>query len=229
MARLTDAMPPPRGVDPAKAVDAYTKALVAYDIAEIEEGIDRYLRGECDEKISLKFYPRPPEMGKIVRMVRLERTAELEKAKRAERLAAERAEVEAGLELRVKTPEQKRRADEIVARYRRGEPVNANVAMPSSFKAARWADKPDEKSPGRRTASVIAEEQAAESARIREAYGMTDELVSKMRDSRPLPPGMRQAGAALPALPAPAAAVEDLSPDAMLSDEEIERRFGSAS
>src|SRR6185295_12862545 len=75
MRRLSDAMPPPAKVDPDKALQAYVIALAPFETADIEEGIARFLRGDCDPKISLKFYPRPPELGRIVRAVKDEREA----------------------------------------------------------------------------------------------------------------------------------------------------------
>lgn len=210
MKRLTDAMPPPRGVDPAKAVDAYTGALSSYTFDEIDEGISRYMRGECDEKISLKFYPRPPELGKIVRGVRLERSVEAEKGRRAERLAQERAAVDEGLRLAQKTPEQKARASELVARYKHGLPVVSDevlATMPLSFKVKRrWADAPDE--PLRR--KTPAEEEAAraeESASVRAKYGMTDEAVAAVADARLVKAGLQKL--LPPPLPVPASRADD--------------------
>lgn len=85
--RLTDAMPPPSKVDPEKAVSAYLTALSKFTLDDINEGISRFLRGECDPKISLKFYPRPPELARIVRGVQDEREA----GEKREQLKAEQA------------------------------------------------------------------------------------------------------------------------------------------
>jgi hypothetical protein len=182
MQRLKDAMPAPRGVDSAKAFGAYLEALGKFEPAEIDEGIRRFIAGECDAKISLKFYPRPPELARIVAGVKAERAAEAEKAKRVERLAAERAAVDEGLKLAVKTPEQIARAEELMRKFHK--------AMED----------------GR--ADQRAQREAAERARIRAAYGMEPEVMAGVKD-RPLPKGMKQVAAAAPAIPVPALRRDD--------------------
>jgi hypothetical protein len=59
-------MPLPRGSDPAKAIFGYINALNGLPAEAIENGIRRFLRGECDE-VSRKFCPHPPELAAICR------------------------------------------------------------------------------------------------------------------------------------------------------------------
>jgi len=184
--RLSDAMPPPRGVDPFKAFAAYTDALSKFTMEEINEGISRYLRGECDEKISLKFYPRPPELARIVSGVRSELAINAEKQRRAEVAAQERLEFAEAQAVRQRTPDELLRHDELMRGFHR------------SHAAAKLDGIGSRGERERREAAL----RAAETARIREEYGMTDERLAETRDARRLPPGMKQLAA--PSLPAPA-------------------------
>ena len=59
----------PPGSDPDKAVIGYMTALVGLPIEAINRGIQRFLRGECND-VSPKFCPYPPELAKICRTTR---------------------------------------------------------------------------------------------------------------------------------------------------------------
>ena len=70
--RLTNTLPPPRGIAMDKAIDGYVTALQAFGAEEIDEAIGRYLAAEFPD-VSLKFYPRAPELAAIVRRVRAQK------------------------------------------------------------------------------------------------------------------------------------------------------------
>lgn len=210
MKRLTDAMPPPRGVEPSKAFAAYCDALLKFDIAEIDEGIRRFLAGECDEQISLKFYPRPPELARIVAGVRSAHALEAEKAKRAETLAAERREFAEAQTIRQKTPEQIARADELLRKFKAGEPIETATSPMRNPRPGFRPDPPPHKNVERdplfvansrdpwAARTAISSEDSPEA--VRERYGMTDEALAGVKD-RPLPKGMAKVQA--PPIPAP--------------------------
>lgn len=198
MERLVDAMPPPRGVDAKKAFDAYVTALLKFTPQEIDEGIRRFLAGECDEKISLKFYPRPPELARIIGGVHAENAKVAHEQARRDQLAADRREDEEAAKLRVKTPEQKARVAEIMARYHAGLPVHDPVNRPSD-RDPWFVERTRDPFPAREP--------------LRDHVGMTDEqfaeAVAAIPDRDPLPAGMVQVGDAAPAVPAPAAPALD--------------------
>lgn len=223
MKRLTDAMPPPRGVEPSKAFAAYCKALLKFSVDEIDAGIDRFLAGECDPKISLKFYPRPPELARIVGGVKAERAAEAEKARRAELLVAERREMAEAEVARKKTPEQIARAEELLRKYRAGEHIETATSPMrnprAGFRPEAPRQKDDVRDPlfvantrdpwaARGAPAVRSEEYEAPADDVRERNGMTEEALAGIRD-RPLPKGMKQVGDAAPAIPVPVSERDD--------------------
>lgn len=59
----------PPGSDPDKAIIGYVTALQGLPAEAISRGIQRFLRGECEE-VSPKFCPYPPELAKICRTTR---------------------------------------------------------------------------------------------------------------------------------------------------------------
>lgn len=231
MQRLVDAMPPPRGVDAAKAFQTYCDALTKFTTEEIQEGIRRFLSAECDPKISLKFYPRPPELAKIVGGVHAERMKVAAEQARKEQLARDRAEMAESAKLAIKTPEQKARAAELMRRLRAGEPVDpAHVHRPRSFDMtsehlpppiSRDYDQPRNpmfaaasRDPYRARRS---EKPAPETPQtLQHCSGMTEEefaaAMAKVPDSNrvePLPDGMKQLAEATPGIPEPI----DANPD----------------
>lgn len=56
----------PPGSDPDDATFGYVNCLKGLPIAAIEQGILRFLRGECKD-VSPKFCPYPPELARICR------------------------------------------------------------------------------------------------------------------------------------------------------------------
>jgi hypothetical protein len=153
--RLTDTLPPPRGVSMDKAFNGYVTALQHFAAAEIDEAIERYLAAEFPD-VSLKFYPRAPELAGIIRLIREEKARASDKLKRAEviqRQIAEGREIEQRCR---KTPEQLDRGRRIY----------------EGFLASRQ--------------DVEAEERrlrvARERAEIRARYGMTAEALAGVKD-----------------------------------------------
>lgn len=225
--RLLDTLPPPRGVSFEKAFPAYVDALIGFPVEVIHEAISRYLSGEFTD-LSLKFYPRAPELGSICRRVRSERAAEADKQRRAIQQEAERLkEREAETLRRNRTPEEMARVDELLRQYRTGVPITRRFDGPVMRSPPRGSPAPPLRDPTRdpyfvaRTrdpyaARVLPAPPAAEDepAAVRERYGMSDEELAKLPDAKPLPKGMQQLAATLPALPAPAddpfEGVEDL-------------------
>jgi len=173
--RLLDVLPPPRGVKADKAIAGYMTALAPFPLATIHEAIDRYLAAEFPS-VSLKFYPRAPELASLCRLVSLKHAEEADRVRRAERLEAERRDIAEGEKLAVKTPEQKVRAAEIY----------------QGFLDSLDGSKARER----------AERLARERAETRARYGMTDEVLAGVKD-RPLPKGMKPLGYALPGVPLP--------------------------
>jgi hypothetical protein len=149
--RLLDTLPAPRGVKFDKAFAGYVAALVGFDAAHIHEAINRYFAGEYPE-LSAKYYPRAPELASIVRKVRAAHSAEADRVRRAEALAADRAAMAEADQLRKKTPEQLARATEIYRRFLAGLP-SPQVGMT-----------------------------AKERSDIRARYGMTDEVLAGVRE-----------------------------------------------
>lgn len=189
MKRLTDAMPAPRGVDPRKAYAAYEVALKDFPSEAVTETIDRYLSGAFP-KISLKFYPRAPELAACVRVVIAERGAAEQEAKRQAALAADRREVDEGEAMRkARTPEDKARVAAKYAEFLQGH------------RAAKLDDIKARKLP--MPADVLAERAA-----IRAQYGMTDEAVSAIKSSKPPPAPMQQVGDVVPGIPVPQSQAE---------------------
>jgi hypothetical protein len=214
MDRLVDVMPPPRGVDARKAFDAYCTALAKFTPAEIDEGIRRFLAGECDEKISLKFYPRPPELARIVAGVHAENAKVAHEQARLDRLAEERREQDESEKLRIKTPEQKARVAEIMARFHAGLPVHDPVNRPTD-RDPWFVERTGDPFRARDPAQVAVEDAAAD---LQLRTGMTDEqfgeAMAAIPDRNPLPPGMVQVGDAVPGVPAP-------PPDRIRRDEQL--------
>jgi hypothetical protein len=183
MQRLHNALPAPRGVDPQKAFDGYVDALKGYRIEDIHEAIDRFFAGAFP-KISLKFYPRAPELGSCVRIIAAETGAADQEAKRKAAIAAERKEIDQGEELRkARTPEDKARVEAIYQKFLQDN------------RAARLDDLRKRKLP-------TPTDGLSERMAIRETYGMTQEALSGIRD-RPLPKGMQQVADAAPGIPTP--------------------------
>lgn len=56
----------PPGVDQAKAIYGYIQALQGFPVENIAYGIQKFLRGECED-VNPKFCPHPPELAAIVR------------------------------------------------------------------------------------------------------------------------------------------------------------------
>lgn len=167
-------MPAPRGVNPDKAFNGYVTALSGFGVEEIDEAIRRYLSAEWPD-ISLKFYPRAPELAHICRLVRSEHASEHERQRRIKQLALDREADAEAEKLRIHTPEQKARV----------------AALLAEFHAATEDEE----------ARQRAEAREAERARIRAAYGMTEEVLAGVKD-RPLPKGMKHvADAAKKAVP----------------------------
>ena len=179
--RLLDTLPAPRGVVFDKAFEGYCTALASFTAEDIAEAIGRYLSAEWPD-ISLKFYPRAPELAHIVRLVRSEHAKDRERERRLEQLALDRAEQAEAEKLRIHTPEQKARVAALLA----------NFHAATEDEAKRQA----------------AEAREAERARIRAAYGMTEEVLAGVKD-RPLPKGMKQLADAVP----PSAKKQPLPPD----------------
>jgi hypothetical protein len=174
MERLTNCMPPPRGVKPAEAFDGYVAALRQFRGDDINEAISRYLSGAFP-KISAKFYPRAPELGACVRAVVAERSEAVEKERRQQALKDEREETARIEEMfRNRTDEQRAR---VAAAYDRF--VDGLTAEDSLKAEAR-------------------RRHLRERANIRSAYGMTDEALAAVPD-RKLPKGMAPVAAAAPA------------------------------
>ena len=176
--RLLDTLPPPRGIKFEKAFPGYVIALAPFAVAHINEAIDRYLAAEWPD-ISLKYYPRAPELAHIVRLVRSEHAKEAEKQNRIEQAAQERMEFLESEKRLIKTPEQKQRAQ----------------ALYDGFVMSVYSEKEQR----------ARERQAKERADIRTRYGMTAIAMEAMPD-RPLPKGMKQLAAATPGIPEPAPA-----------------------
>ena len=154
--KLTDTLPPPRGITMAKAFDGYVAALQGFAIEEISEAIGRYLTAEFPD-VSLKFYPRAPELAALVRRIRDEKARQADKLKRSEQLdrqIAERREIDERL---TKTPEQLARATRLYEGYL----------------ASRQDAKADER---RRRV-------AAERAEVRARYGMDAETLAGVKDA----------------------------------------------
>ena len=162
--RLFSVMPAPRGVNPEKAFDGYVLALSGFAVVEIDEAIRRYLAADFPD-MSLKFYPRAPELAHLCRLVRSEHAAAAERLMRIERLHRERQEEAEAAKLRIHTPEEKARIAALVAG------LHASLEDEDKRQAA--------------------EAREAERARIRAAYGMTEEVLAGIKD-RPLPKGMKQ-------------------------------------
>jgi hypothetical protein len=173
--KLFDAMPAPRGIDPEKAFNGYVAALSGFAVEYIDEAIRRYLSAEFP-KISLKFYPRAPELASIVRLVRAEHMAEGEKVRRALERQREAAELSESEALRHHTPEQKARV---------------TAAYDGYLKATFGQQDADRRA-----------ERERQRAEVRARYGMTAEVLAGVKD-RPLPAGMAPAGASLPGVPVP--------------------------
>ena len=173
--RLTDSLPPPRGISMDKAFPGYVAALTPFALDEIDEAIRRYLSAEFP-KISLKFYPRAPELASIVRQVRAERAQETNRELRAVERAREAAEAAESEKLRHHSPEQRLK---VAQAYRRFLETTASAE--------------------RQLAAEARERQRAET---RARYGMTDEVLAGVED-RPLPKGMAPLGETVPGIPAP--------------------------
>lgn len=178
--RLVSVMPPPRGVkNPQKAFDGYVVALKGFSADEIDEAITRYLSAEWPD-ISLKFYPRAPELAHLCRMVRADHSKVAEKEARAEQAARERIQEAEADQLRLKTPQQKARARAIYDGY-----------VENVFGERE------------RQARARVERDRAES---RARYGMSPVALEAIPDRKQtLPKGMRQAGDAAPGIPEPQA------------------------
>lgn len=177
MARLVHTLPGPRGLPYEKAQNGYFSALSMFSVEEIAEAITRYLAAEFP-KISLKVYPRAPELAHICRLVRSEYATARERENRLAQMERDRIEQAEAEKLRIHTPEQKARIAALVA----------------GFHAATEDE----------TKRQAAEAREAERARIRAAYGMTEEVLAGVKD-RPLPKGMKSLADAAPGIPVPEA------------------------
>lgn len=171
--RLLDTLPAPRGVVFDKAFEGYCTALAPFSAAEIAEAINRYLSAEWPD-ISLKYYPRAPELAHIVRLVRAEHWKIQQAENRRAQIERDRAEWAEAEKLRDHTPESKARIAALVAGFH--ESVQ------------------DEEMRQR----IEAQERAR--AEVRARYGMTDEVLAGVKE-RPLPKGMKKLADAAPALP----------------------------
>jgi hypothetical protein len=190
MNRLIATLPAPRGIKYETAFPGYATALAPFPVEIITEAIDRYLAAEFAD-ISLKYYPRAPELAKICRAVRTIHSAELDKIARAEKLEAERREMAESEERAHKTPEQ----------LARGKAIYENFI--GLHAQAKREDIRSHTSPERqamRARMGLPEDRPRDE--VRDAYGMTDEAMAKVRN-RPLPKGMVSLGYAMPGVPMP--------------------------
>jgi hypothetical protein len=186
MHRLRSALPAPRGVNADQAYQSYEDALAAFPADAIAEAITRYLSGGF-AKVSLNFYPRAPQLAVMVRTVIAERgAAALDAARKAEMAAEQRAIDEAAAKRRMRSPDEIERVQKTYRAFLEGQ---ANA---------------------RKAAAIEARERHR--AEIRAQYGLTDEVVAALPD-RPLPKGMKQAGAAAPGIPEPKTQAEQDAED----------------
>ncbi|MGC4026241.1 MAG: hypothetical protein QM744_14495 [Mesorhizobium sp.] len=178
MKRLTDTMPPPRGVNSVQALPGYLTALTPFSVDEVRQAIDRYLTGEFDG-VSLKFYPRAPELASLCRRVRQGAQAAYDADRRREEIARQRAErAEADRVIASRTPEEKARVQALYQKFLK------------SNHAARLTDHVGR--PIGRRSQPLGDPRANLNA-----MGITDEMLAKIPD-RPLPSGMKSLSDALP-------------------------------
>jgi hypothetical protein len=150
--RLTRTLPPPRGMDMAKALPEYLRALAQFTIEEITEAVDRRLSGGFPD-IRTSAYPRVPEFVDLIKRLKAEKMKAYQDALRAEQIAKESAELRM---VRKKTPEELARAKELVDRFN------------------------EERDKGARERAKLVEAERRR-VRMGE-YGMTDEALAKIPD-----------------------------------------------
>lgn len=222
--RLRKAAPPPSGIkldtdeQGLEAAAVYTESLGKFRVEEIDEGVRRFLAAELDPKlkISLKHFPRPPELAAIVGQVHAERVADADKQRRADALAAERREQDESDKLRIKTPEQKARAAELMARFRAGVSIGGAHQTRTAIQTQGLFAAHDRDAEKRRRAEAEREmwERTNERCRpekplvsaeaLASCQPVTPEAVAALPD-RPVADQFKQVGDAAPGVPAPAA------------------------
>lgn len=173
--RLLDTLPAPRGIKFEKAFAGYVTALAPFAVAHVNEAISRYLAAEWPD-ISLKYYPRAPELAHLCRLVRSEHAKVAEKEAQQRAQAQERLEFLESEKRLIKTPEQKQRAQ----------------VLYDGFVASVYGEKERQ----------ARERMAKERAEVRARYGMSPIAMEAIPD-RKLPKGMKKLADVTPGIPVP--------------------------